>query len=65
MEEKLIKVQIATQNEAAQSDPSILSEPLPPIKRHTRWSEGRKKKTGKFINKEVEAVAQRIVCSIY
>lgn len=59
--EKLEKERLARLQEAAQSDPSVLSEPLPPIKRHTKWSEGRKHKDGSYVNNEAETVSHRIV----
>ena len=48
-----------------ESEGSVVSNPEPTIKRHIQWCEGRKKKSGKYVNEKVEEVAKRIVSSIF
>lgn len=60
LEEQLTKEQLKAMEEATQSDPNVVVQAPPPIPRHRKWIEGRKKR-GKYINHEVEKVARKIV----
>ena len=48
-----------------ESEGSVVSNPAPTIQRHIQWCEGRKKRSGKYVNEKVEEVAKRIVSSIF
>ena len=47
-----------------ESEGSVVSNPEP-IQRHIQWCEGRKKRSGEYVNEKVEEVAHRIVSSIF
>ena len=47
-----------------ESEGSVVSNPEP-FEHHIKWCEGRKKRSGKYVNDKVEAVTKRIVSSIF
>ena len=47
-----------------ESEGSVVSNPEP-FERHIQWCEGRKKRSGEYVNEKVEEGAHRIVSSIF
>ena len=61
---KLEKLQHDELMKVAESDPSVLTTPPPPINRRKKFIEGQRHRDGSFVNEKVAAVAQRIVSNI-